>query len=259
MCLSLVVCAWLFLCSLLAALADLEKSLKEFISQRVGSILDDDTRKKILSSVFALSLSDKFSPIGVCFFIHPTIAVTCHHTVDTKQLNDFVWAKNEAKEKLKLKIIDVNPKHDFAFLSIVGQKKAPSTLTLLPSVPAIGSQFVVASYQIGIMEELKEFKLSVGVAQGIVQKVSKNHFVYQSSTFAGDSGGALTLIGGNVIGMHLEGVNQARERISHVTGVNDRLDETELSIDSLVRGTAQGALALSAHVLLARLQLLAPP
>ena len=74
--------------------------------------------------------------------------------------------------------------------------------------------------------------------------------VFQSTTFAGDSGAALTLMNGNVIGFHVEGINQARERIRGKKDFQERLDEVESSIDGLIAGTAHGCIGLLAHVVL---------
>ena len=79
-------------------------------------------------------------------------------------------------------------------------------------------------------------------------KISKGerYFVYDCSCWPGDSGGALVTYNGLVVGMHLEGVNAAREIIEHKTGVGERLRDLELSLKSLVDSTSQGGLGLLA-------------
>ena len=89
------------------------------------------------------------------------------------------------------------------------------------------------------------------MSQATITKVSRHHFLYQSSTYAGDSGGALTLADGNVIGMHLEGINACRERRRTATTTSDKLKQCEDSIDGLIEGTAQGCLGLLSHVIVA--------
>ena len=53
-----------------------------------------------------------------------------------------------------------------------------------------------------------------GILDATIVKVSDRHVLYSSNSFSGDSGGTLTLNGGNVLAVHLEGVNEAKERVS---------------------------------------------
>ena len=48
------------------------------------------------------------------------------------------------------------------------------------------------------------------------------HILYDCPTFSGDSGSALVMHDGKVIGMHVEGVNEMKERIARKQTVNDR-------------------------------------
>lgn len=240
---------------------DLKQELK-VIAERTTSIIDEHTLSLVSHAVFALSLENKFEPCGVCFFISPDVAISCaHNFMDSsaeciKNKGDFVWVKNEKKMKLKMEIMEVDTSQDVAVLSRVsgGARGAVAHhLSLAEFNPTLGTQFIVATYNIGIMEELVEFKLSLGVAQGNVVKVSKNHFVYQSMTHGGDSGAALTLVGGNVIGMHLSGVNEARERLrKKEASADERIRAVEDSIDGLIQGTSHGCIGLLSHVIMSK-------
>ena len=103
------------------------------------------------------------------------------------------------------------------------------------------------------MEHVPEFNVSVGVSQGVINNISANHVLYQAPTYAGDSGGALTLIGGNVFGLHLGSVNEAQERLRTSGNIEDRMSAVEVSIDGLIKGTAQGAIGLLSHVFLSHI------
>jgi hypothetical protein len=104
------------------------------------------------------------------------------------------------------------------------------------------------------MEDLKEnhFSLSLGLMKATITKVSKNHIVYQLVTYAGDSGAAVAINGGHVVAIHVDGVNEAKERIRHKIDVEDRLEAAEASIDALISDVtvAQGCIKLSSHVLI---------
>ena len=77
-------------------------------------------------------------------------------------------------------------------------------------------------------------------------KLSRNgqHLVYECACAPGDSGAALILSSGKVIGMHTEGVNHMRERKRQAQTVEERLSSVEQSLDSAVESVAQGAIAL---------------
>ena len=72
----------------------------------------------------------------------------------------------------------------------------------------------------------------------------KHHAIYTAPTWSGDSGAALVLKNGKVVGIHVEGVNAAKELIAQKESVDERLTDVELSLASLVKSTATGAVAL---------------
>ena len=74
----------------------------------------------------------------------------------------------------------------------------------------------------------------------------KNHATYTAPTWSGDSGAALVMKNGKVVGIHVEGVNAAKELIAQKESVDERLTDVELSLASLVKNTAAGAVALLA-------------
>ena len=91
------------------------------------------------------------------------------------------------------------------------------------------------------------------------------HAVYNCPTWSGDSGAALVMFSGHVVGMHLDGVNALRERFEHdVDDLMDaageaavltrRVEALELSVKSAVESTASGAVALLCSAVLPKLQ-----
>lgn len=59
-------------------------------------------------------------------------------------------------------------------------------------------------------------------------------------------GGAVIISNGEIIGMHVETVNQARERLGRSNTVSNRLDDVEQSVDSLIRGLSSGSIGVKA-------------
>ena len=84
--------------------------------------------------------------------------------------------------------------------------------------------------------------------QGHIWKASKSghFFLYSSACWPGDSGSAVVLYDGSVVGMHSESVNRMRERIDMDKSTGDRLTLLEQSVDSAVQSLSQGAIAVAA-------------
>ena len=126
----------------------------------------------------------------------------------------------------------------------------PSHISLAPGVSC-----VLVAFQIGLHDDLKDLddKLSVGVFPASIAKAHDRHFVYLAPSFAGDSGGAIILRNGSASGIHIETVNQVRERLrvdslkdDAQTGENiSYLRDVEASVDSLTSALSSGALGIS--------------
>lgn len=110
---------------------------------------------------------------------------------------------------------------------------------------------VLTGYRIGIEEDAPHFSRCLGFtkASSIAFSVHRRHLFYQCPTYAGDSGAALLLKDGCLIGIHQEAVNALRERLAHEKTIKGRLTAAEESIDQIVSGgLAQGGCALLSHV-----------
>lgn len=104
--------------------------------------------------------------------------------------------------------------------------------------------FALASYSIGYLPVLRGefFEDKFAVMPVTIYKVTKNHVVYLSDAFSGDSGGAVVCNSkGEVLALHLETVNQANEELE-----KDKytLQDVAESVNSCIRGFSQGFLGL---------------
>lgn len=54
----------------------------------------------------------------------------------------------------------------------------------------------------------------------------------------------MLLINGEVVGVHIMGINQVKERIDRKSSVTDRLSALEESVESITQNTSSGALAV---------------
>ena len=77
-------------------------------------------------------------------------------------------------------------------------------------------------------------------------KRNERHLIYDCACAPGDSGAAVILSGGNVIGMHIEGINHMRDTVRQAKTVEDRLSSVEASLDSAIESVPQGPIALLA-------------
>jgi hypothetical protein len=120
-----------------------------------------------------------------------------------------------------------------------------------PPEQLLGADLVLAGYRIGIEEHAPMFSRRLGFtkADTITLSNHNNHLFFRCTTFAGDSGSALILKDGCLVGIHQEAINALRERLQHAKLVKDRLTEAEKSIDAIVNGgVAQGCCALLSSV-----------
>lgn len=137
----------------------------------------------------------------------------------------------------------VNQRLDVAML--FSSEESPSFLNIgsMVNVGKNSKCLAVTSFSISMTNQLKEFpEESFTVAPPIMLKNSSHHLVYSSCLFSGDSGGAIIHTDdGNVIGMHLETVNEALEKMNIDSST---MEDRARSINSLVEGTRSAFLGI---------------
>ena len=73
---------------------------------------------------------------------------------------------------------------------------------------------------------------------------NEDFLIYSCTSWAGDSGSAVLLINGEVVGVHVMGINQVKEQIDNKSTVDERLSAIEESVESITQNTSSGALAV---------------
>jgi hypothetical protein len=208
------------------------------IKYLINHVVESNVQTSLENSVFLLY--ENGVPIGTCFFVSPKILLTANHNLEIGQ-SEIECLIDGKQSTLKVLYRDLN--YDFAVLlsSIPHQHH----LTISKDSVLPGSKAVFVSYNVGINEDLDaSFNGSFSVTSAIIVKKSPHHVVYQGFGFAGDSGSALTLIDGKVIAIHLEGINQAKERLRGKNDFDNRLNAVEESVDGLTKNLAQGSIGL---------------
>lgn len=189
---------------------------------------------------------------GVAFFISPARALTAARNLRApsgRHQRVATCVRCSDGVRLTFDVTHCNAALDFAVLELrQGQPPSQHFLTV-PREAGVSqgerSVFLVTC-NIRMAAEVPDVA-SLGVAwhHTRVVKLHTHSLLYESPAFDGDTGGAIVVARtGVVIGLHRELVHAARERIEHKGGVGDRLNAAELSLQSLIRGTAVGCVAV---------------
>lgn len=213
-------------------------------------------RRLAKASVFYL-LDDNNTGVGVGVFFSETRAVTAdHNLLDRHSIGSGVEAIIPAhREQLRLTVRARFPDDGFAILesarshAFIPPYEEPPQVVEEEEVE--GEDLVLTGYRIGLEGNAPHFSSRLGFtkASSIAFSAHRRHLFYQCPTYAMDSGAALLLKDGRLIGIHQEAVNALRERLAREKTIKGCLTAAEESIDQIVSGgLAQGGCALLSHV-----------
>lgn len=124
-----------------------------------------------------------------------------------------IHGKPSANKHYNLQVVKLDERLDYCILEIIGDHTFTEWLETDVS-PNLGltTPLFLASYQIGIQDHLDDYNMgvSLGIANGIIVRKTKRHIVHSCAAFKGDSGGAIVISNGKVIGLHIASVNEAK-------------------------------------------------
>jgi hypothetical protein len=155
-----------------------------------------------------------------------------------------IYGNPSNKKCYTLKIETMDQKVDYCILERLGDAPFPEWLetnaspNLRVSLPVF-----LAAYQIGVQKDLDAYDMepSLGVTSGMVMKTTNRHFLHSCCAFKGDSGGAIVIGNGQVIGIHIASVNEAEDMLNMS---NIDLGSIENSINQLTHSHYSGSIAL---------------
>jgi Trypsin len=233
------------------------------------SILGHGVKEKLSLAVIYFVDGDQ-KPIGTGYFVAPKVAISAAHTFkkDGKKMVKIgttrtgYFGKPHHGKTCQVVVALIDWENDFVvFVLREGAEKAAANLEPAYLEPApvrldAGDECILVAYQIGIHEELPELgkEPSVGVFPGAITKAHDRHFVYSAPSFAGDSGGAIILRGGQAVGMHIMTVNQAIElrklkeleqETATTSDIVQHVNSVEESVGSLIASLNSGSLGIS--------------
>ena len=233
----------------LAELRDEQRRL----SARIGRIITLEALHNAERCVFVLSLKDgrdwRVDGVGVLCGSAGNAVTAAHNLTAAKaspgaRVHGKVYADGAATG-LQLEVVRVDRQLDVATLRVVTPLAYPHFLECCQSLPDDvpgGTTLALCAFQTAIQEHAPEFGCRMGVMPATAVRVSPHgrHLLYACTTYAGDSGGALLMHDGQLVGIHLDFVNALREHLSRQGSVAERLTDAEESLDALMTGAGQG-------------------
>ena len=232
------------------------ESVEQRMLAQMGRVLSEEAYVHAHRCVFALSWKKGGVPHGVGVLCGaPGIAVSAAHNFTNNprvkrvfgSVYPFVGDAEESKviTVLALEVVKLNLELDVATLRVMPPLTWPHFLECFTGPPgriAGSASLALCTFQLAIQEDLPDFGIGLGVMTASAVRLSPNlrHVLYSCTTYAGDSGAALLLRDGQLVGIHLEFVNALRESLDRKTSIDSRLSDVEESLAALVAGAGQG-------------------
>ena len=177
------------------------------------------------ASSFAIVAADDsgaLKPVCCGFFLSDTGAVTVFH--DAKPVvGDYLQAVSYLGQDAgtlshTFRVTKVDAALDVVCLRRTAARDNPAHFTLSDKADYLeGAAVQRVGVGIGAVtsaSEIGELEVGLSIHQTNVLIAGRRHFAYNDSPAMGDSGGAVLLLGGQVIGMHLAGWNYAPDTLS---------------------------------------------
>jgi hypothetical protein len=198
---------------------------------------------KARSVLFRVLSKDDDRALGCGFFVTPTLALTVSHARNECAYGsgmDVIRGLSVDGVELSFRIMyddgdnDENTSAtgdnlDFMVLKLSGGAPRaaffPITLLVSPKTLLGSSKVSLLACGIAMEDETRaeaHLTQDLTVSTTMISHVGNRHFVYSQTTWDGDSGGCVFFNSKNeVIGLHLEGVNRAKELHDHAQGLDD--------------------------------------
>ena len=113
-----------------------------------------------------------------------------------------------------------------------------------------GAPLVLCAFQSGVQAELPESQQDFGLmpAYGCKLSAQRHHLLYDVRSWCGDSGPALVMYEGEVVGMHMNAANTLLEKHDRDKTIDEQLADVAESLAAAASSTAQVSVALLCHV-----------
>lgn len=188
--------------------------------------------------------------MGVGVFVTDTRAVTVSHTLGDAAVGSSldIYIPVQQRE-LQVSVVARDEEFDYAVLECEGTY--PHHLQLYSgSLDALsGEPMAFCEFSFGRCEDQPDFASGMGVmhAEGLKLSKSRQHLIFKSEVWTGDSLAALLMYEGQLVGLHVAGVNWLRESLKHKQNLKERLSDVEESLEEAVRSVRTGWVAVLAQ------------
>ena len=191
---------------------------------------------------------------GVAFFVSPTAALTVAHNLGVagsarRHVGKVACVRPSDGARFAFDVVALDADLDCAVLRL--RTGAPSAHFLTVSRGGIGvaagdeGAFLVACNVRMAAEAPDAASVCAAWHRARVVRVHPHTFLYDAPSFNGDSDGAIIVARtGDVIGLHKELANAARELLKHKATVGERLSRVEASVQSLIKGSSSGCVGV---------------
>ncbi|KAF0717999.1 Aste57867_1963 [Aphanomyces stellatus] len=159
---------------------------------------------------------EEYEGVGMGVFLSPTLAVTFDHNLTAKHTvggRVTLALKDDVMDAIE--VVARNSELDFAILRAFEPRSFIAPWNGSPDALESRYDLVLASLRLGIDEYQAPYQGKLGFAPAACIAIShhKRHIMYSCPTYAGDSGAALVLKDGLLVGIHLKTINALREEI----------------------------------------------
>lgn len=179
-----------------------------------------ETMLRARKALFAI-LDRRGHPVGCGFFVTSSgVALTVHHFVDWMQSDRSAPGRqvvkgcrlgaSGAEVEMTFAVVSTDMELDFTVLRLVGSSAGtlyyPLPAERLPDEELWGHSARLVHGNLALNAQFGE-PPDASVTVCNISTVHTKRLLYSAATSAGDSGGALLLRGTNLVGLHVEGVN----------------------------------------------------
>ena len=216
-------------------------------------------------SVFLLHLGEAAPATGTGVFFERGVAITADHNLGDLRVGDACYGTvpgvrgRAPAARLRFRVAHRHRRRAAAVLRCDHDYEHFLERYTGPPSGLVSRQLALVSFQYAIQGELEAdpnsmFDASVGVFTAMPAKLSarETHALYQSTTWAGDSGAALLMLDGQLAGIHLAVVNDLKSRMEQAASLDERVADLESSVNSMISGASAGCLALLSNAFAAR-------
>jgi hypothetical protein len=210
------------------------------------------TRGKVTKVAFVMVEEEGQVGVGMGVFFSSTlpVAVTCDHNLTEQHpVGGMVLVALEGDMAI-IEVVARNSELDFAILKSSEPRAFIAPWSGSPDDLESRADLVLASFRLGIDEYQAPCRGKLGFAPAACIAISrhKRHIVFSCPTYAGDSGAALIMKDGCLVGIHQETINALREEMERKKVIKERLNDVEESLDNIARsGLSQGCSGLLVH------------